>query len=560
MKSLEDWLDIRSGEMRKVVLCAVGAFLLLSFVVLFQSIRKSLFLTYFDAKNLPYVTAGIACLSLPAVGLFAGLIERFHPWMVLQRILILLCAGLGLLWAFSEFIRVVTVLFYLWVTIGALLLTSGFWVLTAESFAVRGAKRLFGLITAGGTAGAMVTGLSLDWIAPDFESIHLMPILVAILILLYLVEYWMYRFLNVSDEEKLKDGGSRDNDSERGRFAGVPFLSNLSNNIGMIRKSPYLGSIAALVFVATVASSIVDYQFNEFAQIHIGRGDKLAGFFGAFYGWTGCIALILQLALTSRVIRSAGVTFGLAVLPVFLLFGSTGFLVFPGLIVATLVRGGDNIFRKSLLRPVVEFLYVPIPAKVRRKTKTFIDSFVDSAGEGTGAAVVYVWVVIAGQHSRYLSVLVALLSLALFFLSWRMGKRYMDTIVSQLKSDDLKADQPDLPAGSHQPGFNVDLLAASFSRMDLQSMFIDMKTIGQTGSGTPVFRNEELSREHQKKSPRYQPAAPRDLASLLKSSDDTLIQKTLEDTNDWGEEWTPFLTRLLARDSIHKTVARTLAG
>ena len=69
----------------------------------------------------------------------------------------------GVAFAAQEFLtRVLIVLFYLWTALGILLISSGFWVVTSELFAVRSAKRLFGLISAGGTLGAMTMGLSLN--------------------------------------------------------------------------------------------------------------------------------------------------------------------------------------------------------------------------------------------------------------------------------------------------------------------------------------------------------------------------------------------------------------
>ena len=54
-----------------------------------------------------------------------------------------------------------TVAFYVFTALGPLLLTSGLWVVTSERFALRDAKRLFGMIGAGGTLGAMLAGISL---------------------------------------------------------------------------------------------------------------------------------------------------------------------------------------------------------------------------------------------------------------------------------------------------------------------------------------------------------------------------------------------------------------
>ena len=87
LKAVENWFDIRPRERQRVAVCVLGAFFLLAYVILARSIREGLFLTVFDAAKLPYITAGVACLSLPAVGIFADLLGRLRLWIVLQRLI-----------------------------------------------------------------------------------------------------------------------------------------------------------------------------------------------------------------------------------------------------------------------------------------------------------------------------------------------------------------------------------------------------------------------------------------------------------------------------------------
>ena len=56
LKVLEIWLDVRSGELKKIGLCFSGAFVLLALVMLARAMREGMFLAAFDAKALPYIT------------------------------------------------------------------------------------------------------------------------------------------------------------------------------------------------------------------------------------------------------------------------------------------------------------------------------------------------------------------------------------------------------------------------------------------------------------------------------------------------------------------------
>ena len=541
LKVIETWLDIRSGEMRKFSLCVLGAFLLMAFVTLASSMQMALFLAVYDAKNLPYVTAAVACLSLPAVGLFASLLGRYPPWTVLSRLILIFIIGLGVLWITSRYIFVVAVVFYIWTALGNLLFTSGFWVLTSGSFAVRSARRLFGLIAAGGTAGIMLMGLSLSWITQKLQLIHLIPFLIGILFLFYLSEHGFHRLSrsnrtagfrrDKSVEDTEKEGSkNKGRDAPEGSF-------NIPGNIRIILNSRHLKSIAAIIFVATVASSIVKYQFREFAQANIGNGEELLGFFGTFLGCVGGIALVVQLLFTARIMASRSIALGLSILPVLLLLGAAGFLLLPGLIMATLVRGADITLRKSVMRPMLEFLYVPVPDLIRRRTKVFIDSFVDSTAEGFGAVVIYFWVVLIGGQSKYLSIPVVLLSLAMLFLSRRAGKQYLKTIVRRLKEDVFRADRTE-----RSTGIKMDLYKSGLSEIGTPSVMVDIRNISEIEEKEQETPSGEIQ----------------DISAILQSYDSRRIIPILNDVRKWSADQIPILVKLLARDNLQKPVIKSL--
>ncbi len=558
LKFIENWFDIRPEELQRVVACVLGAFFLLAYVILARSIREGLFLTVFDATKLPYITAVVSCLSLPVVGIFADLLGRLRLWIVLQRLMLCICAGLAVLWIVSSHSQTTAVAFYIWTILGAMLLTTGFWVLVAECFAVRSAKRLFGLIAAGGTAGAMAMGLSLSWITLRLELTQLIPLLIGLLAILYLIELRIYRSsqnwrqINHETKESIVNGQNNATPKTNGYSSGGIF--NIRENLGSLLKSPYLLAIASVVFIATVSSNIVDYQLKEYAQSSIEGGGNLTAFFGAFYGWTGGIALVIQLVFTAKIMASAGVALGLAILPSLLLLGSSGFLIIPGLIMATLVRGGDNALRKSLLRPMLEFLYVPVAASIRRRTKLFIDSFVDSAAEGTGAVLVFIWVVLLDGQSKYLSIPVIALSLAMLVLSRRMGIRYMETIVSRLKEKDVAI------AGIQEAAAlgKIHLLTASYSRLDIQTIIMEAgRSEGLDMQEGFVPRAEGVAGDDRLNN-RGGEIDNLDVVSALKSQDDAVVLSVLRNTKSWIEDQIPLLIRLLAKDNLQKHAIRSL--
>ncbi|MEE8596049.1 MAG: Npt1/Npt2 family nucleotide transporter, partial [Gemmatimonadota bacterium] len=321
------WLDVRPDEVRPVSLSSLGAFLVIAFLILARSLRESIYITVFPVESLPYVVAAVALLSVPAVGLFARQLSRHEPRRVLVGTVVIMAAGLAVLWPFATRLPAAVVAFYLWTALGALLLTSGFWIVTAEYFPVRGAKRLYGLIGAGGTAGAMIMGNSISWLLGRLSIASLIPVLIGLLLAFLAVQSFlpaMAGSLGIGDDVQ---------DSRERRPSAI------REGLTLVWQTPHLRTIALIVASATVASTLVDYQFKELARGMLTTKEQLAGFFGAFYGWTGAIALMIQLLVSARFMARAGIAVTIAILPTVLLLGSAGLLLVPGLLVATLVRG-----------------------------------------------------------------------------------------------------------------------------------------------------------------------------------------------------------------------------
>ena len=462
LRRLAEWFDVRPNEVRAVVLSFLGAFLVIGFLILAKSLREAFYLTLFDVRTLPYITVAVAVASVPTIGLFARLMARHDPHRVLNATLAIEAVGLLVLWRIADQAAPATVAFYLWTAIGALLITSGFWIVTAEHFALRGAKRLFGLIGAGGTAGAMVMGNSLAWVSSRVPTlIPLVPGLVVLLLLFFVTQALMPHSSGMSQHPV--SGGDTAPTSVRESFR-------------LVWQSPHLRTLALIVFSATAASTLLDFQFKALAQqsfttpdVGPGAARQLASFFGTFYGWAGAVALVLQLALTSRLMSRAGVAGTVSVLPAAFLLGAIGVLLLPSLAMVTLARGGVYTLRKSLYRSALEVLYVPLPTLVRRKTKTFIDSTVDAIADGWAAVLIFLLVTLLGMPSRYLSVIIAAVAVHMLFLSRRVGREYFRTLTGRLVEERDRAGGLQVDTSFDRR----DLLSASFTRIDLRAALVE---------------------------------------------------------------------------------------
>jgi AAA family ATP:ADP antiporter len=161
-----------------------------------------------------------------------------------------------------------------------------------------------------------------------------------------------------------------------------------SGVVGTLGGSRYLKTIAALIFLSVIVSTLIDYQFKAAAKAAYPSTEALASFFGSYYAWLSALTLLAQLWLTGKLLMDWGLTPGLLLLPLTLLAGSIGILAWPGLFSATATRLAEASLRTSVYHSGVEILYLPIADFIKKKIKVFLDVTVERLGDGTAAFII----------------------------------------------------------------------------------------------------------------------------------------------------------------------------
>ena len=519
---LAGWLGVRDSEVSIVLLSFGGAFLVMSFLVLSRALREAAYLDVFDASTLPYVMGGVVALSFPAAGAFSKALELVNPRRAMRALSLFLAVAVAAIWPFIDDSATGVVVFYLVTAVGTVLLTSGFWLVVSEMLVVREAKRLFGLISAGGTLGVLVTGLAVGAAVQRVEPSLLVPALVFLLLAAAALNEFVPR-----DRMSLNPSGP---------------AVRWTETVAMVARNEHVRTLTLVVLLVAALGTIVDFQFKEAAQNALGGERALAAFFGAFYGWTGGLALVLQLLLTTRIMTRAGVAWSVVLLPALVLILSIGMLAVPGLAVATALRGADSTFKKSLFRSVVEFLWVPVHRDVRRRTKAFVDTMAENVGDGLGALVVLALVTLGGMPSRFLSPVVVVICLAVIVLARRMQREYFTTLRARLAeglTGETLADQ--LPARDVGP--------RTLSRLDVTRL---LASVDRDRGVTPPSAGHDAPA-----TARSDPPAGDE--TLLPALDDDELRRRLEDPDAAEASNARKLALMLARDGVRELAARRLA-
>ncbi|MBI1874962.1 MAG: hypothetical protein HYS05_13890 [Acidobacteria bacterium] len=375
--------------------------------------RDAMFLARFHAVQLPYADLAVTALVGVVVSLYIR-IGRHLSMAALQAATLLLFAACSVaFWTLTHFSDQPWLLpaIYIWVGVFGVLAPAQVWTLADVVMTTRQAKRLFGMIGGGAIAGWIIGGLLTTTMVERFETEYLLLVMAVALALSAALVAAIWRD---------REGGA----GARGRAALDGETSvGLRRGLRVVAASPYLRTIALVIGLSSLATSVAAWQFKAVVQQSMTEKDALAHFFGMFNFYAGLAALAVA-ALTGRLLRRFGLGFALFVVPAALAFGSAGLLVWGSLAAAVMLRASDQVLRYSIDKPTVELLYVPVPQGQTFQAKAVIDTVIWRAAEGLAAGVVLLFAKMFGWTPVQISwIVLALLALWLA-TAYNVRRRY----------------------------------------------------------------------------------------------------------------------------------------
>jgi AAA family ATP:ADP antiporter len=380
LQRFERFLDLRRGELERGLLLFAYLFLVIASFVVGKSIRDALFIDEFGALLLPYADIGVAMLVGLWMSVYLRLARRLSLRQLLVNSLLFFALNCLIFWVVAHNFRPswLTPAIYVWVGMFGVVAPAQVWTLATAVLTTREAKRMYGFIGSGATSGWIVGGYLTQVFAArygaEFSLLGMAVCLVAAAVIVGRV--WSHRPVPDAEVETAR--------------AREELRGGIRASVQLIRRSPYLLAIAAVILLSSFTTTMAGWQFKALTGSAIDGKDALAAFFGRFNFYAGILAFALQWLLTGRLLRRLGLGFTLFIVPVGLLFGSIGLLVFGSLTAVVVLRGIDQVLRYSIDKPTVELLYLPVPSDRTVAVKSFIDTVVWRLGDGFAGVTILI--------------------------------------------------------------------------------------------------------------------------------------------------------------------------
>lgn len=418
--------------------------------VIGRVVRDSLFLSRFPAVQLPYVDIATAFAVTIVIAAYIRVARGHSLRNLLLASLVLCTSNCVLFWVLARY-QSLTWLYpaiYIWVGTFGVLATTQVWALANHVLTTREARRVFGLVASGAITGGIFGGFFSKVVAKAFgaESLLLgMALFLAVCPLLVLIIWRQHQ--GIAEGEPVGSG----------REEGA---QSLLNSMRLVFSSSYLRAIAAVIWISSFVTAVIGWQFKAIAKQAIPAKDHLAAFFGDFTFFAGILALVVQLLLTSRLLRRFGIGLALFSLPVMLLATSGYLLVAGTLFAAVLLRGSDWVWRYSIDKSTVELLYLPLPARVKLQVKWFIDTVIWRMGDGLAGLTVLLFAAYLRVTARQMSWVGLVLVGGWLVAVWVVRRQYVATLAQSVKEHRVETDRAVAPTLDRS---TTEVLAANFS-------------------------------------------------------------------------------------------------
>jgi AAA family ATP:ADP antiporter len=416
-RALRLFADVHAGEGSTALLLALNVFLLLATYYCIRPVREALILsTEGGAELKSYLAAGQAVLLLGLVPAYGALADRLPRRRLLNVVTAFFVACLVAFFVLTRAGAPIAVIFFLWVGIFNLMIVAQFWSFANDLYTKDQGERLFAIVAVGASLGAVLGARLAGWLIPVFGLPQLLLVAAGLLTLGVVISnvvdarerarHEVHLPLHLTTAEIPAATGEYQiqtiEDSKK-LTVSLPGIGPTSRpgTFSLVFGNRYLLLIALLIlilnWVNTTGEYILSSTVSEAANsaVATGRAGGLSEseFIGRFYSdflfYVSVAALLLQLFVTSRLIKYLGVKVGVLVLPVLAFTGYAILAFAPVLALVRVVKIAENATDYSIQNTIRNVLFLPTSRDEKYKAKQAIDSFFQRAGDVLSAAVVF---------------------------------------------------------------------------------------------------------------------------------------------------------------------------
>lgn len=359
-------LSVEPHELAAVIASFAYFFAVLCSYYIIRPLRDEMGVTV-GGDGLERLFTIVFFVMLAAVPLFGWVVSTFPRKHVAPVVYAFFIANLLVFWlVLSQGPPSVYVAsaFFVWVSVFNLFVVSLFWIVMADVWTSSDAKRLYGLIAAGGSAGAFCGPLITQSLVHVVGVSNLLLISAAILGIALVLSLKLRELIGRAHHDEHQATGD-----------------GLLDGAKRIWHSPYLFQIALWVLIANLISTFFYFEQARIVGAAIpARADRVQ-LFARMDLAVSLFTILAQLFATAAVVRKVGIGRSIAMLPISAALGLLALWFAPVLGVIVVVIVLERAIGFAITNPAAKVLYTVVTPAEKYKAQNFIDTVVFRGGD-----------------------------------------------------------------------------------------------------------------------------------------------------------------------------------
>ncbi len=366
---LKRLVQVEAGEVAALVWSFVYFFCLLCGYYILRPVRDVMGIQ--DKDKLPWLFTATFVAMLAVVPLFGWLTSRLPRRRLLPLVYLFFAANLVVFWVALRGdapAAAVGPVFFVWVTVFNLFVVSVFWSFMADLYTTDQAKRLYGFISAGGTAGA-VTG--------PLVTASLVSVVGPANLLLLSAGFLLVAVLCI---RRLGDWAAG-HEADRRAAAGETVGGGVRAGLTTVLRSGYLLAICLYLLCYTVLSTLLYFQQAGLVRDAFPGRQEQTAYFARVDLAVNVLTLAVQALVFGALARSLSTAAMLVLMPVLSVAGFFVLGLYPLLGVLVVFGVMRRAGEFALSKPTRETLFNILSREEKYKSKNFIDTVVHRGGD-----------------------------------------------------------------------------------------------------------------------------------------------------------------------------------
>ncbi|OFZ87364.1 MAG: MFS transporter [Betaproteobacteria bacterium RBG_16_66_20] len=403
--------SVRPGEGKALCWSFAYFFCLLAGYYVLRPLRDEMGVAG-GVRNLQWLFTATFLTMLAAVPLYGALVARLPRRRLIPVVYHFFAANIALFWLLLTFDLerlAVARVFFVWISVFNLFAVSVFWSFMADLFSSEQGKRLFAVIAAGGSAGALAGPALTVWLAVPLGPTNL---LVIAALLLEAAVLCVRRLESVSSESERQLNRKTESEALGGGWF---------DGIAMLLRSPYLAGIALWVTLLSVTGTFLYFQQANIVAAASDDPAVRTRMFAAIDLAVGLLTVVVQFVATGKLIERFGIGAAVAFLPLVFAAGFAALAAAPVLAVVIGFQAAQRTANFAISNPAREVLFTVLAREEKYKAKNVIDIVVFRGADAAGG-----WLFAAlrslGMELRTISLVAIPLAAAWLVLALALGR------------------------------------------------------------------------------------------------------------------------------------------